>query len=261
MAASSSGGRFSPPRGDPAAQALVQSIVDLCDDAIVTCDPEGAIVTWSPTAERLFGRSAAAVLGRPLHSLFPEHLRPGVHGVMATALAGDAIRHFESEVLRPDGMAMPVSMSFGPVHEPSAVTAVVVVARDVTEQHLAQATLAEVERRLEAGEVLAHVGIWLWDLRTGVVQWSAEFHRIHGLEPSQFDGTVESHLALVHPDDRDEVRAAMEHAVATARPFEREYRVVPPGTAVRIVRVRAEPEIASAGEVVGLRGLGQMVAR
>jgi PAS domain-containing protein len=85
----------------------------------------------------------------------------------------------------------------------------VVIARDVTEQHLAQATLAEIDARMEEGEALAHIGSWLWDLRTGAVQWSAEFHRIHGVDPLDFDGTFESHLGLIHPEDRDRVRAAM----------------------------------------------------
>ena len=101
-------------------------------------------------------------------------------------------------------MPQPVSLSLCSVLDKrgSNVGAVVIV-RDVTEQHLAQATLAEVDARMVEGETLAHIGSWLWDLRTGAVQWSAEFHRIHGVDPLDFDGTFESYLALVHPDDRD----------------------------------------------------------
>ena len=72
-----------------------------------------------------------------------------------------------------------------------------VVARDVTEQHLAQATLAEIDARLEEAEALSHVGSWLWDLRTGAVQWSTEFHRIHGIDPLDFAGTFESYMERI----------------------------------------------------------------
>ena len=75
----------------------------------------------------------------------------------------------------------------------------VVVARDVTEQHLAQATLAEIDARLEEAEALSDVGSWLWDLRTGAVQWSTEFHRIHGIDPLDFAGTFESYMELISP--------------------------------------------------------------
>ena len=77
--------------------------------------------------------------------------------------------------------------------------AAVLIGRDITEQRLAQASLAEVEARVRESEALANVGSWLWDLRTGTVQWSDEFHRIHGVDPLDFDGTLEAHLALDPP--------------------------------------------------------------
>jgi PAS domain-containing protein len=100
------------------------------------------------------------------------------------------------------------------------------VARDVTEERVAQATLAEVEKRLEDGEALAHVGSWLWDVRTGAVQWSTEFHRIHGIEPLEFDGTFESHLAAIDARDREQVKGEMQRSVTLGRPF-------PPSTGSR----------------------------
>ena len=80
------------------------------------------------------------------------------------------------------------------------------VAHDLTEQRLAQASLAEVEARRREGEAQAHVGRWLWDIGTGAVQWSDELHRIHGVDPLEFAGTLDAHLACVHDDDRARVR-------------------------------------------------------
>jgi PAS domain S-box-containing protein len=239
--------------------ALLSAVIEMSDDAIFTCDPLGGITTWGATSERLFGCPAGDVLGSPIGGLFPEHLRHEVQVVMATLLAGDRIRHFETEVLRPDGMPMPVSLSMCPIFDAGEPVGSVVIARDVTEQRLTQATLAEVEARLEEGEALAHVGSWLWDLRTGAVQWSAEFHRIHGVHPLDFDGTFESYLGLIHPADREPVRSAMAQSLASGRPFEGEYRAVRPDEQVRVVHVRAQPTIGSAGTAVGLRGIGQDV--
>jgi PAS domain S-box-containing protein len=241
-------------------EALLSAVIEMSDDAIFTCDALGRVTTWSVTAERLFGRPATDVLEGPLDGLFPEHLRHEVQVVIATLLAGDRLKHFETEVLRPDGMPMPVSLSMCPIFDAGAApVGSVVIARDVTEQRLTQATLAEVEARLEEGEALAHVGSWLWDLRTGAVQWSAEFHRIHGVDPRDFDGTFESYLGLIHPADRDSVRSAMGRSLASGRPFEGEYRVVRSDEEVRVVHVRAQPTIGSAGTAVGLRGIGQDV--
>jgi PAS domain S-box-containing protein len=239
--------------------ALLQAVLETSDDAIVACAADGRVVTWSPTAERLFGRGAGEMVGRPFEALFAEHLKADVQTVVARVLAGERIRHFETEVQRPDGMPLPFSLSLCPLGDEGGQAAVLVVARDVTEQRLAQAALAEVEARLEEGEAMAHVGSWLWDVRTGAVQWSAEFHRIHRVDPRDFAGTIESHLAFVHPADRSRVTAALEASVATGRPFVEEYRIVRGDGVVGAVKVRAQPAISSSGAAVGLRGIGQDV--
>jgi PAS domain S-box-containing protein len=239
---------------------LFQAVIALSDDAIFTCDMRGHVITWSDVAERLFGAPDSEVLEAPFDALFAAHLRSEVRGVIATVLAGDEVRHFETEILRPDGMPVPVSLSMRPVFDGGdAVAGSLVIARDITEQRLAQATLAEVEARLEAGEALAHVGSWLWDVRTDVVQLSAELYRIHGLEPLEFDGTFDSYLGLIAPLDRERVRAAMRGSVASGHPFEDTYRVVRPDGQARVVQVRAQPTLGSAGAAMGLRGIGHDV--
>ena len=245
---------------DVAPEALLQAVFEVSDYAIFTLGPTGRIATWCATGERLFGFRSCDVLERSLQCLFPEHLHVEVESVVGRVMAGERIYRFESEVLRSDGMPVPVWLSLCPIFDAfdSPVSAVV-IASDITEQHIAQAALAEVESRLEEGEALAHVGSWLWDLRTGAVQWSGEFHRIHGIDPLDFDGTFEFHLGLIHPEDRDEVRTAMERSVESGGPFESEYRVIRPDDEIRLLKVRAQPTIGSAGTAVGLRGIGQDV--
>ena len=241
-------------------RALLQAVVEMSDDAIFTCDVAARVTAWSATAERLFGSRADDVVGTSFSALFSPHLRHEVETAMAIVVAGDLIKHFETEVVRPDGMPAPLSLSMCPLVDAGEVpVGSLVIARDITEQRLAQATLAEVEARLEEGEALAHVGSWLWDVRTGAVQLSAEFYRVHGVEPLEFDGTFESYLGLVEAGDRERVRAAMSHSVATGHPFEDRYRVVRPDGHVRVVQVRAQPTLGSAGTAMGLRGIGQDV--
>jgi PAS domain S-box-containing protein len=248
--------------GGISAEALLSAVADTCDDAIVACGLDGTITSWTTSARRLFGRSEAEAVGQAIWSVFPDHLCDEVQRVVARAAAGDRIRHFETEVVRPDGMPVAVWLSVSPVPthegEPGGLVpgGLVIVARDVTEQRLAQAALAEVEARIEQSEALAHTGSWLWDLRTGAVQWSAGFYRIHEVDPLDFGGTLEAYLAAVHPDDRDRLRVTVETSAASGRPFEAEYRVVG-ATLEHTVVVRAEPAFGSTGSVVGLRGIGQ----
>jgi PAS domain S-box-containing protein len=248
--------------GGGAAGALLVAILETSDDAIYGQDAGGTVTTWNRAAERCFGYRGAEIVGQDAINLFPEHLRSDVQAVFDAVRAGDQVSHFETEILRKDGMPVPISLSLCPVHGPGGeLVSSVVIARDITEQRLAQAALAEVEARVRESEALAHVGSWLWDLRTGTVQWSDQFHRIHGVDPVDFGGTLEAHLDAIHPDDRSRVQSAMQASVASGQPFEEEYRVVRPDGGVRDVRVRAQPQLSSAGTVVGLRGIGQDLTR
>lgn len=245
-------------RGDD--DATFRAVVSISDDAIFTCDPDGKVTTWGAQAVRLFGRADGEVVGRPLVDLFPPRLGREITVVAARAAAGDRVQHHEAEVARADGLPVPVWLSIAPVADADGcIRQLAVVAKDVTEQNVTQATLAEMEARLQEGEALAHVGSWLWDVRTDTVQWSLEFHRIHGIDPLDFEGTLESHLAVVAPDDRKRVGAGMQHSVESGETFEAEYDVVRPDGAVRRIRARAHPAPGSTGRPVGLRGIGQDV--
>lgn len=237
----------------------MEALVEVSDDAVLGNDRAGRVASWNRSAERIFGVPADEVVGTPFTELFPPRQQDELEAILATVAAGERVRHFETEILRRDGLPVPLSMSLSPVFDEQRARAVasVVVARDITEQRLTQARLAEIEDQIRESEALAHVGSWLWDLRTDAVQWSDEFHRIHGLDPLDFEGTLEAHLRPVHPDDRARVREAMQEAVRADRPLEEKYQVRRPCGDVRQLYVRAHPTLDSAGDVVGLRGIGQ----
>jgi two-component system sensor histidine kinase/response regulator len=248
------------PSTAPATRGVLEAILETSDDAILSLDTSSRITSWNRPAERLFGHSAEEILGRLCTELFAPHLRDDVQAAVDTVMAGDPVSHLETEVQRGDGMLVPISLSLCPVFDGGQEpVASVLIGRDITEQRLAQASLAEIEARVRDSEALANVGSWLWDLRTGTVQWSDEFHHIHGLEPLDFDGTWDAHLGTIHAEDRDAVRKGMEESVGSGRSFDHEYRIIRPVGDERIVHVRAQPMIGSDGAVVGLRGIGQDV--
>ena len=240
------------------ADGLLAAVLETSDDAILSHDLDWCITSWNQAAERFFGHPAEEMLGQVSTDLFADHLREDVEAAFESVMAGDRINHFETEILRRDGMPVPISLSLCPVYDGEGKpTAALLVARDITEQRLAQASLAEIEARVQASEALANVGSWLWDLRTGTVQWSDEFHRIHGVDPLDFDGTLDAHLSRIHGDDREAVRTGMEESVQSARAFDHVYRVLRADGAERTVHVRAQPMAGSDGAAMGLRGIGQ----
>ena len=52
--------------------ALLNSVIETAPDAIITIDSRGRIGGFSPAAERLFGYTAAEVIGKNVSILMPE---------------------------------------------------------------------------------------------------------------------------------------------------------------------------------------------
>jgi len=75
--------------------------------------------------------------------------------------------------------------------------------------------LRESETRLSEAQKIAQLGHWIWDIKTGKVEWSEEVFKIFRLDPNLFTPQIDSILALSPwPEDRERdkelIRRAME---------------------------------------------------
>ncbi|HZQ79859.1 MAG TPA: EAL domain-containing protein [Acidimicrobiia bacterium] len=251
---------FSIPDGDgpDGSHAWLASVLEASADAVYMVDRSRTVVAWNRGAERLFGLRAPEAVGTPHDGLFPPHWQADGVELLTRALAGETIEQHEAEVLGRDGQVVPVSMTLRPVREPGGgIDGVTAVVRDVTEQRLALATLAESEAKLLEAQSLAHVGIWVWDSIHATVQWSEELYRIHAVNPRDFTGTYREYLTLVALEDRDRVDDAFRRAARQGTALEIEYQIVRPGGGRRWVYTRADPVAAAGPAIVGLRGICQ----
>ncbi len=123
-----------------AAQRRLASAVQTSTDAIVATDLEGAITSWNPGAERLYGYSAAEVLGKDVRMLVPPDLRGEIDAGLEAIGFGGTIESFETRRLRRDGTTVPVSIRAAPVWDSSGtITGAASVARDLTDRERAEA--------------------------------------------------------------------------------------------------------------------------
>jgi diguanylate cyclase (GGDEF)-like protein/PAS domain S-box-containing protein len=234
------------------------SVLEASSDAVHILNRDGVILSWNQGAERLYGYAPGEALGRRALTLFPMELREEAEELIERAVLGERIDQFEIEVQRRDEMVVPVWLTLSPVRNASGfISGVTALARDVTEQKLAQATLAESEAKLQEAQALAHVGTFVWDVATGMLQWSEELYRIHGVDPLDFDGTLDRYLALVAVEDQEAVRRGTRDAVGMTRMLELEYQIVRSGGDRRWVYLKAEPVVAPGIGTVGLRGICQ----
>ena len=215
---------------------------------------------WNPGARYLYGYDWADVSARPAALLFAGHRRAEGEALIQRALSGETIERAESDVRRKDGLVVPVWLTLAPVTGDSGQpVGLVAVVRDVSEQKLAAATLAESEERLRESEVLAHTGAWLWD-GDDLVQWSDGMYRIHGLDAVDFAGTLDSHFSRVKVDDLAAARPILLEAFALGRSFETEYRIDCADGATAWVYVRGQPIVDAFGRSQGMTGIYQDVS-
>ncbi len=120
-----------------------------------------------------------------------------------------------------------------------------------------EVALAEKELRLREAQAIAHLGSFHWDVVADAVAWSDELYRIYGLEPGESSIRYKTYLDQVHPDHREEVSRAVEHAITTREPFEHEYRIVQPAGAERWVSAHSRPIVDANGAMIAMQGVCQ----
>src|SRR5580700_225826 len=95
------------------------AIVENSDDAIVSKDLDGTILSWNDAATRMYGYTAEEAIGRPIDIVIPEdpERRQEELGIRARIARGERIEHYETERRRKDGTRFPVSPSISPVRD------------------------------------------------------------------------------------------------------------------------------------------------
>ena len=130
---------------------------------------------------------------------------------------------------------------------------------DLTARKAAEEALRASEANLAAAQALAHLGSWEHDHLSGELRWSDECFRISGYPPQSFVPTPERMLAIVHPDDRALVQAALDASLDRGESYDLDHRLLRPDGEVRIVHQQAEVLHDSAGRPIQRRGIMQDV--
>jgi PAS domain S-box-containing protein len=98
-----------------AAQARLAAIVEHSPDAIMRIGLDGRIELWNLAAERLYGYTAAEVLGRPMGFLEPPERDGEIRALWERVRSGETITELETVRRRKDGSDVAVSLTIAPI--------------------------------------------------------------------------------------------------------------------------------------------------
>jgi len=146
---------------------------------------------------------------------------------------------------------------FSPIDEDDGIGGVLVVCRDVTDEHRAAAKLREREAELARVQQLGRIGGLEVDLRTGFRnRRSPEYLLIHGLPPDAANESHDDWVKRIHPEDREATEKKFRDAVAgNVRDYSAQYRIVRPSDGeTRWISVKSTIERDENGKAIRLTG-------
>ncbi len=139
-------------------KAHLASIVESSDDAIVSKDLDGTILSWNRGAEKIFGYREEETIGKSIMLIVPPDRQDEENQILETLRRGGRVYHNETVRIGKDGRRIDVSLTISPVHnETGRVVGASKIARDVTERNRAAEALRNADRRKdEFLAMLAH---------------------------------------------------------------------------------------------------------
>jgi diguanylate cyclase (GGDEF)-like protein/PAS domain S-box-containing protein len=218
------------------------SIVKTSQDAISTIDCDGLITTWNDGAERLYGFTAAEMIGsRPLPSEQPSE--DETDRLAARALAGHSESVHGLGRRHRCGKLVYVDMSVSPLRdERGRVVGATAIARDVTEQRNLELQLEVSERRFRTTFEDGPIGIVLLAPDRRLLRLNRAFSSMLGYDAEELIGRNLDRIT--HPEDLSHDLVEIDRTLAgeqtafelTKRYFHRTGRIVHARISVSLVR-------------------------
>ena len=179
--------------------ARLVAIIESSDDAIVSKTLEGVVTSWNKGAERIFGWTAAEVIGKPITIIIPPDRLQEEPRILSRIQSGERVDHFETVRRTKDGKLVDVSVTISPIRDATGrIVGASKIARDVTLQkrfqHELQTAREVAERAREEAEAASRakdhfLSVLSHELRTPLTPVLA------AISMMERDGTVSGHLA------------------------------------------------------------------
>jgi PAS domain S-box-containing protein len=121
------------------AQALLAAVVESSQDAIISKNLEGVILSWNAGAERLFGYGAEEAIGKSIMIIVPPEKQEEDTRNLERIRRGERIEPFETLRRAKDGRLIDVSLTISPIFDGAGrIIGASKVARDITERKRAE---------------------------------------------------------------------------------------------------------------------------
>ena len=140
-------------------RAVLATVVEHTDDAIVGVALDGTVTAWNGGAERLFGWSAAEMFGNPVSILATPTENAEQLDVIGRASSGDRGFTYEARRVHKDGSPLEISVTAAAIRDRAGVVVgLSIVARDIAPEKEAADRRRIVEERTHQAQRMESLG-------------------------------------------------------------------------------------------------------
>ncbi len=174
------------------ANRWIGAIVESTEDAIISKDLNGIIISCNQGASRLFGYKSEELVGNPMTILIPIDLHGEEKEILAKIRRGERIEHFETVRRQKDGSLINVSLTISPVKDSHGqIIGASKIARDITERRRSEEIMRQQASLFD--QVYDAILVWQWN--GPITFWNRGAERMYGFSRTEALGQI-SHKLL-----------------------------------------------------------------
>ncbi|GAA0794055.1 sensor domain-containing diguanylate cyclase [Marinobacterium sediminicola] len=207
---------------------LLRTVIDEAPDIIILKDWEGRFLLCNQALARLYNSTPEQMVGKTDADYNPdaEQVRFYQENIQAVMQSGQAQVVEEASTNAQTGEVRYFQSIKKPLKGPDGSDRILVIAHDVTELKRAYQVIEEKEKRYAYAMEAAGEGIWDWDISNNLVRHNPKWCSMLGLDGRLAEHDMAILETLIHPDDRDDMMAAVDAALAGGGEYSHEHRMI-----------------------------------
>ncbi|MXP26791.1 PAS domain S-box protein [Altererythrobacter indicus] len=196
------------------------ALVDGSDDAIIGKDLTGKILKWNPSAERIFGYTAAEMEGQQIQLILPPDVYDEEERIFERIRSGERVGQFFTRRIHKSGRLMHVSVTISPVrNEQGEIVGASAIIRDATEYMARDIRLRESEERFRMmAENISQLA-WIAEADGGIIWYNRRWYDYTGTNPVQMQ-SGSGWKPFLHPDYQQRVNNGLRECVEAGDAWE-----------------------------------------
>jgi len=193
---------------------LIESLVDV----LFVIGQDGQFLEVNATACERLGYTREELLKMSPHDIHPAEDQDFVNNQVKQVWdTGGLI--FETTHISKSGAEIPVEIKASVVNY-NGQPCIMVLARDITERKKAEKELKESNELLGAAQHISKIGIWRWDVKKDLIEWSDELFKITGLDPKLGTPNFQKLPSIYTQESWAILSKAVEKAVSSGKSYD-----------------------------------------